>query len=126
MSYPPPYPVSQQPADSQPDYPAALSSLQHMDVDSLKEILNNEDKFDEFIQNLQQIKNLHEQKELIMASNKSLAEYNLSQEPLVKEQKAQLLEKFQAASSLAEKVSKNLITLKSHHFYQRCLLLPNF
>ena len=111
MSYPP-YPVSQQPADSQPDYPAALSSLQHMDVDSLKEILNNEDKFDDFIQNLQQIKNLHEQKELIMASNKSLAEYNLSQEPLVKEQKAQLLEKFQAASSLAEKVGYHL-----HYFY---------
>ena len=103
MSYLPPYPVAQ-PADMQPDYPAALSSLQHMDVDNLKEILNNEDKFDEFIQNLQQIKNLHEQKEIIMASNKSLAEYNLSQEPVVKEQKAKLLEKFQSASSLAEKV----------------------
>jgi ESCRT-I complex subunit VPS37 len=104
MNYPPPYPVSHQPADTQPDYPAALGSLQHMDVDSLKEILNNEDKFDEFIQNLQQIKSLHEQKEVIMASNKSLAEYNLSQEPVVKEQKAKLLEKFQSASSLAEKV----------------------
>ena len=103
MSYLPPYPVAQ-PADMQPDYPAALSSLQHMDEDNLKEILNNEDKFDEFIQNLQQIKNLHEQKEIIMASNKSLAEYNLSQEPVVKEQKAKLLEKFQSASSLAEKV----------------------
>lgn len=75
-----------------------------MDVDSLKEILNNEEKFDEFIQNLQQIKNLHEQKDVIMASNRSLAEYNLSQEPVVKEQKAKLLEKFQSASSLAEKV----------------------
>eukprot|EP00088_Acartia_fossae_P025039 TRINITY_DN2589_c0_g1_i1.p1 TRINITY_DN2589_c0_g1~~TRINITY_DN2589_c0_g1_i1.p1 ORF type:complete len:211 (-),score=72.12 TRINITY_DN2589_c0_g1_i1:888-1520(-) len=103
MSYPPPYPAVQT-AESQPDYPAALSSLQHMDVDSLKEILNNEDKFDEFIQNLSQIKGLHEQKEVIMASNKSLAEYNLSQEPIVKEQKAKLLEKFQSASSLAEKV----------------------
>ncbi len=123
MSYPPPYPVSQQPADSQPDYPAALSSLQHMDVDSLKEILNNEDKFDEFIQNLQQIKNLHEQKELIMASNKSLAEYNLSQEPLVKEQKAQLLEKFQAASSLAEKVSKNLTDSKKSSFLSKMFII---
>ena len=35
MSYPPPYPAVQT-AESQPDYPAALSSLQHMDVDSLK------------------------------------------------------------------------------------------
>jgi len=100
--YPPAYGV--QAADSQPDYPAALTSLQHMDVDSLKEILNNEDKFDEFIQNLPQIKALHEQKDVIMASNKSLAEYNLSQEPVVKEQKAKLLEKFQSASTLAEQV----------------------
>ena len=36
----------------QPDYPAALSSLQHMSSDQLKEILNNEDKFDEFIKDV--------------------------------------------------------------------------
>merc|ERR1712192_245001 len=45
----------------QPDYPAALSSLQHMDSEQLKDILNNEDKFDEFIGELPQMKALQEE-----------------------------------------------------------------
>jgi len=94
-------------SSSQPDYPAALASLQHMDIDHLKEILHNEDKFDEFIKDLPQIKSLDAEKEIIMASNKSLAEYNISQEPLVKDEKAKLLEKFEKATSLAEEV-KNI------------------
>ncbi len=47
----------------------------------LKEILNEEDKFDTFIRELPQVKRLYEEKEMLMASNKSLAEYNLSQVP---------------------------------------------
>ena len=80
----------------QPDYPAALSSLQHMDSEQLKvgggelwiwldenfpfqDILNNEDKFDQFIRELPQMKALQDEKEMLLTSNKSLAEYNLSQ-----------------------------------------------
>jgi len=88
----------------QPDYPAALASLQHMDIDALKDILNNEDNFNNFVSELPQIKNLEAEKEMLMTSNKSLAEYNMSQEPAVKERKERLLEKFQAATSLAERV----------------------
>lgn len=90
----------------QPDYPAALASLQHMDIDSLKEILNDEDKFDNFIRELPQVKKLYEEKEMLMASNKSLAEYNLSQEPVVREEKEKLLGKFQEATRLAEEVKR--------------------
>jgi hypothetical protein len=43
--------------------------------------LNEEDKFDTFIRELPQVKRLYEEKEMLMASNKSLAEYNLSQVP---------------------------------------------
>jgi len=92
------------PANCQPDYPAALASLQHMDIDSLKEILNDEDKFDTFVKELPQIKALDAEKEMLMTSNKSLAEYNISQEPVVKEKKEKLLEKFQTATQLADKV----------------------
>ena len=80
----------------QPDYPAALSNLQHMDSEQLKvtichncdftmlqDILNNEDKFDEFIKELPQMKALQEEKEMLLTSNKSLAEYNLSQVCLI-------------------------------------------
>ena len=34
---------------AQPDYPAALSGLQAMNSDQLKEILNSEEKFEQFI-----------------------------------------------------------------------------
>ena len=47
---------------AQPDYPAALMSLQGMDCDQLKEILNNEDKFDNFMKELPQVKSLVSEK----------------------------------------------------------------
>ena len=40
--------------------------------------MNNEDKFDQFIRDLPQMKALQEEKEMLLTS-KSLAEYNLSQ-----------------------------------------------
>jgi len=88
----------------QPDYPAALSSLQHMGSDQLKDILNNEDKFDQFIKDLPQMKALQDEKEMLLTSNKSLAEYNLSQEPVMRETKAKLQEKYQAAQRLGQEV----------------------
>jgi len=75
-----------------------------MDSEKLKDILNNEDKFDEFIRDLPQMKALQDEKEMLLTSNKSLAEYNLSQEPVVREAKARLQEKYRAAQQLGEEV----------------------
>ena len=52
----------------------------------LQDILNNEDKFDEFIRDLPQMKALQDEKEMLLTSNKSLAEYNLSQVWLIIDQ----------------------------------------
>lgn len=90
----------------QPDYPAALGLLQHMNSDQLKEILNDDDKFEEFIKEMPQLKALYDEKEMLMTSNKSLAEYNLSQEPVITEAKQILVEKYQKAAQLAEEVKK--------------------
>ena len=99
---------------AQPDYPAALSSLQGMTSDQLKDILNrysksntdrkdhkvvmtdvySEDKFDEFIRELPQLKSLYSEKEMLVASNKSLAEYNMSQEPVLRQAKEKLMERY--------------------------------
>ena len=49
---------------SQPDYPAALASLQSMDSEQLKEILNNDVKFDDFMKELPQVKSLNNEKVL--------------------------------------------------------------
>ena len=39
----------------------------------------SEDKFEDFIKELPQMKALYNEKDMLLASNKSLAEYNLSQ-----------------------------------------------
>jgi len=97
----------------QPDYPAALSSLQAMTSDQLKEILNSEDKFEDFIKELPQMKALYGEKEMLLASNKSLAEYNLSQEPILRECRASLVEKFSTAGKLGEEVKTLQAELES-------------
>lgn len=51
-----------------------------------------------------QIRMLYSEKEMLLASNKSLAEYNLSQEPLLKEKRAKLQEKHRELTKKAEKV----------------------
>ena len=89
---------------SQPDFAAALATIQGWDKDRLQELLNDEEKFDALIKGLSQIKSLHDEKEMLMASNRSLAEYNLSQEPVLKDLKSQLADKHREAMRTAEKV----------------------
>merc|ERR1719454_2516417 len=48
------------------------------------------------------MKALQEEKNMLLTSDKSLAEYNLSQEPVVREAKARLQEKYRAAQQLGE------------------------
>ena len=50
------------------------------------------------------MKAMYSEKEMVMASNKSLAEYNLSQEPELREAKERLLEKYGEATRLSEEV----------------------
>ena len=57
-------------------------------------IMFSDDKFDEFIRELPQIKSLYNEKEMLVASNKSLAEYNMSQEPLLRQAKEKLMERY--------------------------------
>ena len=52
---------------AQPDYPAAMASLQSMDAEQLKEILNNDVKFDDFMKELPQVKSLVIEKVVIGA-----------------------------------------------------------
>ena len=48
-------------------------------IDVFKEILNYKDKFDQFIRELPQMKALQEEKEMLLTSNKAMADYCLSQ-----------------------------------------------
>ena len=67
-------------------------------------IVFSDDKFGEFIKELPQIKAMNSKKEMVMASSKSLVEYNLSQEPVLREAKGRLMEKYGEATRLSEEV----------------------
>lgn len=83
----------QQPASQQsPDYPLALSKIQVMSKQELDDLLNDDEKFDDYIRSLQQIMQLYSEKEELMTSNKSLASITLVKNQMFA-QNARLLQK---------------------------------
>lgn len=84
----------------QPDYPSALGLLSHLNSDELKEMLNDDSKFDIVLRDVKQIKDWETEKEMIIASNRSLAEFNLAREPEMSEAK----EKIQDLSAQGEEI----------------------
>jgi len=91
----------------------ALSKIQVMSKDELDDLLNNDEKFDDYIRSLQQIKQLYSEKEELMASNKSLAEYNISQEPDIRSKREILAEKHREAIAVVEGLKKTRADLES-------------
>ena len=95
------------------DMASAIDSLNRLTKDQLQELLNDELKFESFIRGLDQVKSLYNEKEMLMASNKSLAEYNLSQEPRLKSAKAGFDAKKAEIRDLAAKVKSLSAEVKS-------------
>jgi len=93
-------------ANAEPDFAMALSKLQHMSRDELEVLLNNEAKLEEYVKSLDQITNLYNEKDELMVANKSLAEYNLSQEPVLVAKRQQLTAKHQEAIQLVSAVKE--------------------
>ena len=112
----------------------ALARIQRMNKDELNELLNNEDEMDDYIKSLDQvsfkkfrqiegshftltiflqIKNLYNEKEELMVANKSLAEYNLSQEPHLTAKRTKLTEKHREAIELVSAVKEAKSKLES-------------
>jgi len=87
-----------------PDYNPATGMLHHMTTDELKKLLNDDDRLESMIKDLQQVKNLETERELFLASNKSLAELNLSQEPVLEKLKVQLQRQFEELKSYKQRV----------------------
>lgn len=91
-----------------------LRELTRFNDDDLKELLNDDAKCDELVKNIREVKELETEKEVLMASNKSLAEYNLSKEPGLNEGKQRLAELSETASTLYRSVETKLAELKQH------------
>lgn len=94
----------------EPDFAAALGLFSHLNAEELKELLNDDSKFDDMMKDIKQIKDLEAEKEMIMASNRSLAEFNLAKGPQLAEGKERLHELSETGAALCHiiegKVSK--------------------
>jgi ESCRT-I complex subunit VPS37 len=103
------------------DEGAALGLLQHLNKDELQNLLDDEDRLLEIIQSLPQVsnraltyqirvsigtmnfgqvKNISSDKETLIASNKSVAEYNLQREPQLLQSRQQLASLYDRAVAL--------------------------
>ncbi|XP_014487967.1 PREDICTED: vacuolar protein sorting-associated protein 37B isoform X2 [Dinoponera quadriceps] len=96
-------------SSQEPDIPAALGLLSHLDNDELKELLNNDRKFEDIMKDIKQFKDLETEKEMLMASNRSLAEFNLSKQPALEEDKQILKELSDKSGSMTADTAMDLL-----------------
>ncbi|XP_050724689.1 vacuolar protein sorting-associated protein 37B-like isoform X1 [Eriocheir sinensis] len=90
---------------SEPDYGAALGLINHLPTEELRDLVNNDDKLTELVKDVPQMKNLANEQEILLAANKSLAEFNLSLEPKLSQAKQALISKYEEAAQLSEEVN---------------------
>jgi len=104
----------------------AVALLQHLDRDELRALLENDNKLDELVQDLMQVKNLQQDREMMLASNKSLAEYNLEIRPQFEELKQTIAKNYVEISQLKTKLGEdigNLDALTSNQSLETILAL---
>lgn len=99
-------------SNQEPDIPAALGLLTHLNNDELKELLNNDGKFEDIVKDIKQFKDFETEKEMLMASNRSLAEFNLSKQPELEETKHMLKELSEKGNELCSIVKDQLDVLR--------------
>lgn len=98
----------------QPDYPAAMGLLAHLNSDELKELLNDDSKFDETVlKDVKQVKDWETEREMIIASNRSLAEFNLSKEAELEDLKTQVQQKSETGEKLCSRIQELLDEYKT-------------
>ncbi|XP_021375639.1 vacuolar protein sorting-associated protein 37B-like [Mizuhopecten yessoensis] len=82
------------------DEAAAVAILQHLNKEELQSLLENDDKLQDLILDLQQVKNIQTEREMLMTQNRSVAEYNISLRPKLESLKTKLATNYEEASSL--------------------------
>jgi len=84
-----------------------ISLLQHLDKGELQELLDNEDQINAIISDNDEVKKIAVHRDMLMASNRSLAEQNLSQQPKLERNKQVLIEAHQSKALIQEEFDKN-------------------
>lgn len=89
----------------EPDNEAALGLIRHLTTEELKALMNDDTRLTEMIADLPQIRLIAQEQEMLLVSNKSLAEHNLSLEPKLTEGKQALIAAYEEASTLADSLT---------------------
>ncbi|XP_038056882.1 vacuolar protein sorting-associated protein 37B-like [Patiria miniata] len=76
--------------------------LWSMDTEELQCLLDNEEKFSEMVTNMEEVKQKKLEKEMSMAENRSLAEFNLSRGPRLNEGRSQFMTRLHEAHRLKD------------------------
>lgn len=86
-----------------------LTSLLRLidDKGELQELLENESQLNDLIADNEEVKRIKVQRETLLASNRSLAEYNLSQQPILESRKNALYEAHQNKAVIQEVFENN-------------------
>uniref|UniRef100_A0A6M2DMP8 Putative vacuolar protein n=1 Tax=Xenopsylla cheopis TaxID=163159 RepID=A0A6M2DMP8_XENCH len=91
-----------------PDFSIDSEVYSNLESDELKEIIQDDEKFEELFKELPQVKNWDAQKESMMENNKSLAETNLLRNPDLAEKKEKLQELSNEGKQLCSSVQEML------------------
>lgn len=100
------------PYTRQLDEVAALGLLQYMSQDQLKPYVDSDAKVDEYIADNAQMKSIETEKLTLLASNRSIADYNLQREPKLRSARELLAETYKNAVQIQKLAESNRFKLE--------------
>ncbi|XP_005110858.1 vacuolar protein sorting-associated protein 37B [Aplysia californica] len=93
---------------------SALSLLQHLDKNELQHLLENDSKLQDLVDDLPQVKSMQVEHDNLIATNKSLAEYNLSLQPRIEDLKQYVAGEYEKVNALKTDLASHKATLDTY------------
>lgn len=93
---------------------ATLGLLTHLSIDELKEVLNDDNKFEAMTKDANKTAKVmgYTEKDILIAENKSLAEYNLSKSTEFQEKKRELVNVYETLKEINSRIEAKSAKLK--------------
>jgi len=95
-----------------PEFEAAFGLFKHLNTEELQSVISDDNKFEEILKDVKQ-DHLDKEKEILLVSNRSLAEYNLKSEPELNEMKQKLVELSELAERMYLSIEEKSLSLNS-------------
>lgn len=89
----------------------AKSAIAYLSSDELKELLNDDEKLEERVNEV--LKNLNDEKQVIITQNRGIAEENVNKEPEIIERKSRISELSDQGKALCTRIQELLTEIKS-------------